>query len=485
METETHIVRPAAEVATKARGTRRRFERILRGNLAAAFAAAGADVTMRQDYGRLYLGARSDVAAAVLPRIFGIGSWSRIEAVSASDLDAIVATGTDVFGPRVRGRTYAVRPRRISSLPFSSQQIAERLGAALNPGARVDLGQPEVTVHVEAGAESCRFFSDRAPGAGGLPVGASGRAVVLLSGGFDSAVAAWRTLRRGVAVDYVFCNLGGGAYERQVLQIARALTVAWGAGQPARLFVADFEPVLAELRRAVDTRLWQVVLKRLMFRVATAIAPTQRAEAIVTGECIGQVSSQTLGNLASIDPAAGLPVLRPLAGFDKQEIIDAAERIGTAAISRHVKEYCAIVPDRPATSSRPGRVAREEANMDPAVLQRAITGSRGIDLLRVTAADLRTPYLFTGSVPAGAAVLDCRPSGQFAAWHLPGAENRDPLALLDEFATLDKDRTYIVVCAHGVQAAGVAELLQQSGFDAYAFAGGIPSLKRYARERAA
>ena len=221
-----------------------------------------------------------------------------------------------------------------------------------------------------------------------------------------------------------------------------------------------------------------------MYRAGTALALQTGAEAIVTGESVGQVSSQTLSNLRSIEPAAGLPILRPLVGFDKQEIIDAAETIGTAPISRRVKEYCAIVTSRPATSSRADRVDREEKNMDPAFLREAIGNARCIDLAKTGPADLRIPYLFTGTVPEGAMVIDCQSPPQYAAWHLPGAENRDPLELLDDFRSLDKDRTYVVVCTHGMQAAGVAEMMQQSGFEAYAFKGGISALKRYARRAA-
>ena len=484
MTTDRWIVRPAAEVATKSRRTRSKFERRLRDNLAAGLARAGATWTMRQDYGRLYLDADAGVADA-LERLFGAGSYSRIEATCPPVLEDIVATGREAFAERVQGRTYAVRAKRLAGHPFSAQDVNVALGAALNPGATVHLDDPDVTVYVEIGVGECHLFTGRWKGAGGLPVGTAGRAVTLLSGGFDSAVAAWRMLRRGAAVDYVLCNLGGGASERLVLHVAKVLNDVWGTGYNARLFVVEFEDVLAELRRAVRTTYWQIVLKRLMLRAASAIARDLGAEAIITGEAVGQVSSQTLSNLRSIDPAAAVPVLRPLIGFDKQEIIDEARRIGTAAISRRVKEYCAIVPGRPATYSRAGHMAHEEAKMDSGVLARAIAAVRVIDLSTVTATDLRTPYLYTGQIPAGAAVIDCRPALRFDAWHVPGAQNRDPLELMDNLGSLDKARTYVVYCTHGAQSAGVAEVLQQSGFEAYAFQGGIDALKRYVSEHAA
>ena len=479
------ILRPAAEVATKSRRTRRRFERVLRANLAAALDEAGLAHDMRQDFGRLYLRTEADPALAVVTRVFGIGTVSRVEAECAPELDAIVAAGVRAFAERIRGRTYAVRARRLAPHPFHGQGVNERLGAALNPGARVDLDAPEVTVRAEIGAEVCHLFAEHRSGAGGLPVGTSGRVVTLLSGGFDSAVAAWRMLRRGAAVDYVLCNLGGSAQERLVLQVAKVLNDVWGHGHAARLFVVDFTATMADLRRAVRPDYIQIVLKRRMVRAACAIAYSRGADAIVTGEAVGQVSSQTLSNLRSIEPAATLPVLRPLIGFDKQEIVDEAQRVGTAALSRRIKEYCAIAAGRPATASRPGRVRYEEDKMDPAVLDGAVADRREIDLGAVSSADLKSEYLFTHTIPAGATIIDCQPPARHRDWHVPGAENRDPLELMDGLRGLDKGGTYVLYCTHGVQSAGAAEVLQQAGFEAYAFAGGIHALRRLVEETAA
>ena len=282
----------------------------------------------------------------------------------------------------------------------------------------------------------------------------------------------------------MLCNLGGGAHERLVLQVAKLLNDVWGHGHAARLFVVDFTATLADLRRTVRPDYLQIVLKRRMVRAACAIAQGLGADAIVTGEAAGQVSSQTLSNLRSIEPAATLPVLRPLIGFDKQEIVDEARRVGTAALSRRVHEYCAIVPGRPATSSRPGRVRFEEDKLDPSILDAAVADRREIDLGAVSSADLKSEYLFTRTIPAGATVIDCQPPARYRDWHVPGAENRDALELMDGLRGLAKGGTYVLYCTHGVQSAGAAEVLQQEGFEAYAFAGGIHELRRLVEETA-
>ena len=144
---------------------------------------------------------------------------------------------------------------------------------------------------------SSDLFSGRVAGAGGLPLGVEGKAVCLMSGGFDSPVAAWLVLRRGVSLDYVFCNLAGDAYERMVASITKVIADEHSWGDHPRLHVVDFAAVVDDLRAKVEPRYWQIVLKRQMYRAAERVAAEVGAEAIVTGEAIGQVSSQTLGNL--------------------------------------------------------------------------------------------------------------------------------------------------------------------------------------------
>lgn len=480
------IVRPAAEVAIKSRRTRRKFERVLRKNISEALASVGTQAHMRQDFGRLYLlTPDTKAAAAVLPRIFGIGTYSLVEAECPPTIEDIVATGREKFADRLNGKTYAVRAKKTVQLGFSTQSINEQLGAALNPFGTVNLTKPDITVHVEIGADNCTLFTDRRRGAGGLPIGVGGKAVALMSGGFDSPVAAWRIMKRGIALDHVFCNLGGGAYERMVLQVTKVLHDAWGFGHPSRLHVIEFDDPVRDLKAKSCPEYSQVMLKRLMYRAASAIARETGAEAIVTGEALGQVSSQTLGNLQAIEPAASVPVLRPLIGFDKQEIVDAAGEIGTAAISKRVKEYCGITPGRPVVTSTRARLEHEDAKLDRAILDQAVATRKIIDLNGVTPSDLRQPYIYMDRIPDGALVIDCQTPEHFRDWHVEGAKNQDPVALMDSLNRLDKGPTYVVYCAHGMHSAGVVEVMQQSGFEAYAFEGGLRAVKRYVEDRPA
>ncbi len=479
-DTQT-LVRFGGEIFIKSRRTRSMFLARLRGNVQDALSGGAPPAGLELGWDRLYVHTSGDGSPIELGRVFGISSYSRIDAVVPASMDAILEAGTAAFTDRVRNRTFAVRARRAGRHPFSSHDIQVELGAALlGVSAGVSLDAPEAEVHVEVRDERAYLFSTREPGAGGLPLGVEGRAVTLLSGGYDSAVAAWLMLKRGVSQDYVFCNLGGDAYERAVVQVGKLLADDWSYGTRPRLHVVDFAEPLRELRSRTKERYWQVVLKRLMYRAASIVGAELSAEAIITGEAVGQVSSQTLSNLRAIEPAADLPVFRPLIGFDKDEIIDRAKAIGTAGLSEQVKEYCAIAPGRPVTSARVEAVEREEAGIDRAVVERAVADRKVLDLRALTPTDLVAPYLFVDEVPGDAVVLDCRPEHQFRNWHLPGAEHRDEYELLQRFNRLDRDRRYVLYCGHGIQTAHIAERMQRAGYEAYSFRGGAAGIRRWA-----
>jgi len=478
------LVRLASEVTIKSRRTRSAFIRQLGRNMRDALRSAGIDGSVEPAWGRIYVRASSPAALLPLGRVFGISSLSIIERAVPAQLDEIVRAGTELFTDRVAGKHYAVRANRAGMHDFSSKDVEVQLGAALRPNAAgVRLDDPEITVSIDVRDEQAYLFSDRVDGPGGLPLGVEGNAVALLSGGYDSAVSSWLMLKRGVALDYVFCNLGGDAYERAVVQVAKLLSDEWSYGTQPRLHVIDFADVVNDLRERTRPSYWQLILKRLMYRAASRVGADLNAQAIITGEAVGQVSSQTLTNLRTLEPAADLPVFRPLIGFDKGEIIERARAIGTAALSEQVKEYCAIAPGKPVTAASVERVDAEDEKLDTSVLDRAIAARRIIEPRSISASDLVASYLFTEAIPENAVVIDCRPQSQYQTWHLRGAEQRDEWELLRDFRRLDRDRTYVLYCAHGIQTAYLAEKMQRAGYDAYSFRGGLRGVMRYAEQQ--
>ncbi len=495
MPRQLYLIRLSGEVTTKAPRTRARFARRLTQNLEDGLTTAGLDFEIDRQWSRLYVEVRGTnraggvpgAAAEVIRRTFGVHSVSAVERRPWRDLADLVAAGHELFADAVTGKSFAVRARRTgdrSKIPVRSKALEVELGAALLRHAReVDLDRPEVTVSVEIHAREAYFFRGRIMGPSGLPLGTEDRALALVSGGFDSAVASWMMLRRGVALDYVFFNLGGTAHELGVLRVMKVVADLWSHGAHPRLHSVDFRPVVATLQATVTPRYWQVILKRLMLRAAETLARRLRSGALVTGEAIGQVSSQTPQNLAVISRPIELPILRPLLAFNKEEIIDRAREIGTYELSSAVDEYCAILPKKPATRASLGTVDREEGALDLSILDSAVRERTVRELRRLDPAELVGGDLEIDRIPEGARLIDLRSEAAFAAWHPAGAEHRDFFRALESFRSFDRAPTYVLYCEVGLKSAHLAELMQQEGFRAYHVPGGARELLRRETER--
>ena len=475
------VVRPAAEVTLKSKRTRDKFMRSLRSSVLDALQRNGVRCRIKRRPSRLFVyltDGPSEAAEEALSRVFGVGSYSPVRAACEADPGTIARVGHERFAGQVGGRSFAVRVKRLGQHPFGSMDVARELGAALRPYGPVDLDDPEFEVRVEIINDRAYLFEDRLPGIGGLPAGTESRALSLISGGYDSAVSSWQILRRGVELDFVLFNLGGGAYERMVAQVVKVLCDRWCFGGRPSLHIVDFTGVVDDLRANAREDYWQVLLKRRMLRGASLLAERLGSEALVTGESIGQVSSQTLSNLKAIEDAASLPILRPLVGSDKRDIMREAEMVGTAALSAQVREYCALTSLRPVVAANRQVVAEEEGKLADALLQAVVADARELKLRTLDPADLMLPYLFVDEVPHDAVVIDCQSEPQHRAWHYPGARHLEANEIVRSPRSLDKERSYLLYCAHGMQSAQAAEVLQQMGYEAYSFRGGTAALRK-------
>ena len=467
------------ELALKSKRVRSRLTGLLVKNIEDALRSEGIeDFHLEREWSRIFVETKDPRAPDILGRVFGLSSLSVVEARSFRDLQDIVRQGAEIFLPQIQGKRFAVRAQRSGTHPFRSVDIERQLGAVLAPHGKVDLTHPEITVQVEVRDGRVYFFTEKRKGAGGLPLGSQGKAVALISGGFDSAVAAWFTLKRGVALDYVFCSLGGCAHEEGALRVAKVLADRWSYGTYPRIHIVDFSGLLMEMRRKVKQSYWNVILKRLMYRTALRIAEESQALGIVTGEAIGQVSSQTLHNLYAVSRGFDIPFLRPLLGFDKEEIIEQAKRIGTYSLSAIVQEYCAVVPARPVTHATPEGVARQEARLDLSILERALENRRVLDLRRLKPEEiLDSTDLETEGIPEGAVVIDLREPAKYEQNHYPGALNLSPEEALAHPERFEKDRTYLLYCDYGLTSLAVAEALRRHGVKAMSLKGGWEALR--------
>jgi thiamine biosynthesis protein ThiI len=292
-------------------------------------------------------------------------------------------------------------------------------------------------------------------GIGGYPLGALEQTLVLMSGGFDSTVAAYQIMRRGLMGHFCFFNLGGRAHELGVMEVAHYIWKKYGSSQRVLFVSVPFEEVLGEILGKVDNSHMGVILKRMMLRAASSIADRLHIDALVTGEAISQVSSQTLPNLSVIDCVTEKLVLRPLIASHKQDIIDLAVEIGTADFAKHMPEYCGVISVNPKTHAKRHRVEHEEKEFDMAVLERAIERAKLVPIDRVIdelGQDVQIEEV--SEALAGQIVIDIR--------H-PDAEEDQPLelagievkalpfyALNARFKELDPTRQYLLYCDKGV-----------------------------------
>jgi tRNA uracil 4-sulfurtransferase len=357
------------EIALK-KGNRAYFTELLKGNILKAVEDLGTK-EIRSLPARLLLTFKHDVMAEqIIDRIrcvFGIANFSLVERTER-DVNVLRSRIIEAIDGREFVSFRIDTQRGDKSFPLASPEINRQLGAAVQAktGARVDLENADFTVFVEILPKDAFFGFNKINGPGGLPVGVSGRLVSLISGGFDSPVAAYRMMQRGCRV--IFVHFHSSPYQdrtsqEKVQDLVRLLT---RHQYHSRLYLVPFGEIQRQIVAAVARPLRVVLYRRMMLRIAEAIARKEKAKALVTGESLGQVASQTLDNMSVIQQAARLPILRPLVGMDKQEIVDQARRIGTFDISSIPDQDCCqlFVPKHPATKAVFSDVEADEAKLD-------------------------------------------------------------------------------------------------------------------------
>lgn len=342
------------------------FERRLVANIRAALKEFDLKVDVRARHGVIAIflppGTTAEQADAIAERVTDVPGtiWIHRAWRVAKDPDTVVKAALELVRDREetkRGASFRVRSRRRDKrFPLTSAELDRLVGGTINDefGLPVDLKNAELSVYVEVDRDEVFVFTDGLPGQGGLPVGISGRALVLMSGGIDSPVAAYRMMRRGLHVDFLhFSGIPFTTSESiyKAYALVRKLDRFQGR---SRLWVVPFGKAQQSIRSSGQDRLAVIAQRRLMLKTAEEVAHRIRAEALITGDALGQVSSQTLANITAQDNAVELPILRPLVGWDKTEIMAEARRIGTLEISELPDEDCCslLAPKRAETRAK-------------------------------------------------------------------------------------------------------------------------------------
>ena len=488
------LVKLFPEITIKSRPVRRRLVRLLRKNIKSVLRAFGDQLRVSGEWDviEVEIDSAADGPAILdkLRHIPGIASILEVRKYPLPDFHGMLELAMEHYGAQLRGRTFAVRCKRSGRHAFRSVDVEAYVGAGLKRlcgAAGVDLGAPEVLVPLEIKHEELHIVLDRHPGLGGFPLGGQGAALSLISGGFDSAVSSYLTMRRGLQTHFCFFNLGGDTHRPEgdthpgrdrhsqaVRELALYLWMKYHASHRVKFVTVSFESVVREILEKVENPQMGVVLKRMMLRAADRIAAEVGAEALVTGESVAQVSSQTLTNLSVIDSVAENLVLRPLATTDKQRIIDLARAIGTEEFSRHIPEYCAVISDKPTTKARAERVEREESHFDFAVLDAAVAKA-SVQLITEIAFDEGVEpdgVVVTAEPGPGDIVIDIRHEAEQGAKPAALRDAADArllripfYRLRGEFGKLDRDTHYLLYCEHGMISRLQAAHLKDAGFE--------------------
>ena len=328
-----------------------------------------------------------DRAYEAMSRVFGIVGLSRARACGKTKEEMLEAACAYLGEELSRAKTFKVESKRADkTFPMTSIQLSQWVGGELDeryPNLQVDVHNPELTVHLEVRDAAAYVHADPKPGAGGLPVGVNGRAVSLLSGGIDSPVASWMIAKRGIALEMVhFFSYPYTSEEakEKVLTLAKELTPWCGR---LVVHVVPFTAIQEELRRSCPEDMFTIIMRRFMMRIATQVAERVQAGALVTGECLGQVASQTMEAMGVTSAVTDLPILRPVVGMDKEEIVTIARKIGTFETSILPYEDCCTVftPRHPRLRPTEEECRAAEANLDiESMVRSAVDGIERIKI---------------------------------------------------------------------------------------------------------
>jgi tRNA uracil 4-sulfurtransferase len=472
------IVKLFPEIIVKSRPVRTKMTNQLVGNLKKLLRDAYPDLEIVNRWDRVEIdGARVDISnkeaiIEILLNTPGIHHFFSVKTIECDSIEEIGLACAAHFADEVKGKTFVARVKRSGNQSFTSIEAEREIGAAILRNcepAGVKLKNPEYTVKAEIYNRQVNLVETRYEGLGGFPLSKQDQALSLISGGFDSTVASYMTIARGTLTHFCFFNLGGIAHEVGVKQVSHFIWKKYGASHDVKFISVPFDGVLGEILKNVNHSYMGVILKRMMMRAAAHMAQKLNIPALVTGEAIAQVSSQTLQNLSVIDKSTDHLIIRPLITTDKQDIIDMADHIGTGDYAKNMPEYCGVISNRPTTAAKLDKVIAEEENFDFAILDKAIEDAiitRMMDLMhnQKELGDIEVTSLPT----ADDIILDIR--------H-PTEEEESPLVLTNnsvvklpfyelnkKFKSLDMNKDYLLYCDRGVMSKMQALQLVEDGY---------------------
>ncbi|MBQ0214088.1 tRNA 4-thiouridine(8) synthase ThiI [Proteus vulgaris] len=472
------IIKLFPEITIKSQSVRIRFIKILTSNIRNVLNSIGDEITVVRNWDNIVVvskdESKSEAVCDALTRIPGIHHFLQVEEHPYTDLHNIFEQTFAAFKHLVENKTFCVRAKRRGKHSFTSNEVERYVGGGFNQhveSAKVKLTRPDVTINLEIEDDKLILVNARYEGIGGFPIGTQEDVLSLISGGYDSGVSSYMLMRRGSRVHYCFFNLGGSAHEIGVKQVAHYLWNRFGRSHKVHFVAVDFEPVVAEILEKVDDGQMGVVLKRMMVRAASRVAERYGVQAIVTGEALGQVSSQTLTNLRLIDNATDTLILRPLITHDKENIINIARQIGTEDFARTMPEFCGVISKSPTVKAVKAKIEAEEEKFDFSILDNVVENAKNMDIRRIAEETVQqvTEVEMVSEFGTNDVILDIRsPEEQETSpLKMDGIDVKElPFYKLStQFGDLDKAKTYLLYCDRGMMSRLQALYLREQGFE--------------------
>lgn len=478
-----YLVKVFPEIIIKSRPVRQRFVRTLRKNIRQSLLDLDSELQAHGEWDTIEVTTQvtdNEVLAQMVDRLAcipGISLFMETEKHPLPEMSGIVELAKQAYGAQLAGKTFAVRCKRAGRHDFRSVDVERIVGSGLVLGTaagKVKLVKPDVTVQLEIRHQELFIVRRQHQGLGGFPLGCQDAVLSLISGGFDSAISSYMCIKRGLQTHYCFFNLGGKAHEFAVKELALFLWMKYHSSHRVKFVTVPFENVVAEILEKIDNAQMGVVLKRMMLRAADQVADKLKIAALVTGESVAQVSSQTLANLAVIDSVAKSLVLRPLCTMDKQDIIDLSRRIGTEDFSKNIPEYCAVISNKPTTRAKRDRIEHQETKFDFAVLDASIKNANYQLITDLLESDSIAPadVAIANTLTPGDIIIDIRHPTESEARPLQlneAAIETEIMAipfyqLRTAFDQLDRKQRFLLYCEKGMMSRLHAAHLQDEGF---------------------
>jgi tRNA uracil 4-sulfurtransferase len=475
------IVKLYPEIMMKSKSVRSRFTKMLETNIRNVLKKVDEDAKVQRQWDRIMVRVPKDKPELVdafaerLGCIPGIAHVVQVNEYTFDSVDHIYQQVLPLYREQLAGKTFCVRVKRTGQHDFKSIEVERYVGGGLNQhtdAVGVKLKNPDLTINLEIDHDKLYMVVRRIEGLGGFPMATQEDVLSLISGGFDSGVSSFQFIKKGARTHYCFFNLGGSQHEIGVKQVAYHLWKTYGESHKVKFISVPFEGVVQEILERIDNGQMGVILKRVMMRAATLLADKYGIQALVTGESLGQVSSQTLTNLNVIDRCTDLLILRPLIAMDKQDIINQSRIIGTEDFAKSIPEYCGVISQKPTVKAVLSKIEAEELKFSENLIENIVAQAKVIDIKdiaiemdsQIAAAEAETVV----AVDTQEVVIDIRAQEE---------EEKNPLSLpgktvmtipffklSTQFADLDKSVTYLLYCERGVMSKLQALYLIEQGY---------------------